>query len=119
MKKMNLCLDWLEAIRSKQIYSDSSLSQAQENGKNYYHIYNYITKYARVTPFLYSVQWVTVRDNSMLKMATLVYKFLNSGYPSYFSPFLISCGSKYNTRARSLDGNILGHCSVKSILANI
>ena len=34
----------------------------------------------------------------MLKTATLVYKFLHSGSPSYFQPFLSLSSSSYSTR---------------------
>ena len=45
-------------------------------------------KYAHVTPILQKLHWLPVRYRCIFKTATLVYKFLHSGSPSYFEPFL-------------------------------
>ena len=44
--------------------------------------------YARVTPILKKLHWWPVKYRCMFKTATLVYKFFNSGSPSYFELFL-------------------------------
>ena len=44
-------------------------------------------KYAHVTPILQKLHWLPVKYHCIFKTATLVYKFLHSGSPSYFEPF--------------------------------
>ena len=43
-------------------------------------------KYAHVTPILKQLHWLPVKYRCMFKTATLVYKFLHNGCPSYFQP---------------------------------
>ena len=47
-------------------------------------------KYAHVTPILKQLHWLPINYRCMFKTATLVYKFLHSGSPSYFQPFCLS-----------------------------
>ena len=42
-------------------------------------------KYAHVTPILQKLHWLPVRYRCIFKTATLVYKFLHSGSPSYLN----------------------------------
>ena len=55
-------------------------------------------KYAHVTPILKQPHCLPVKYRSMFKTATLVYKFLHSGSPSYFHPFLSLSSCSYCTR---------------------
>ena len=55
-------------------------------------------KYAHVTPILQKLHWLPVRYCCIFKTATLVYKFLHSGSPSYFEPFLSFSSCPYSTR---------------------
>ena len=55
-------------------------------------------KYAHVTPILQKLHWLPVRYRCIYKTATLVYKFLDSGSPSYFEPFLSFSSCPYSTR---------------------
>ena len=55
-------------------------------------------KYAHVTPILKQLHWLPVKYRCMFKTATLVYKFLHSGSPSYFQPFLSLNSCSYSTR---------------------
>ena len=55
-------------------------------------------KYAHVTPILKQLHWLPVKCRCIFKTATLVYKFLHSGYPSYFEPFLSLSSCSYSTR---------------------
>ena len=41
-------------------------------------------KYAHVAPILKQLHWLPVKYRCMFKTATLVYKFVHSGFPSYF-----------------------------------
>ena len=55
-------------------------------------------KYAHVTPILQKLHWLPVKYRCIFKTATLVYKFLHSGSPSYFEPFLSFNSCPYSTR---------------------
>ena len=55
-------------------------------------------KYAHVTPILQKLHWLPVRYRCIFKTVTLVYKFLHSGSPSYFEPFLSFSSCPYSTR---------------------
>ena len=54
--------------------------------------------YAHVTPILKQLHWLPIKYRCMFKTATLVYKFLHSGSPSYFQPFLSLSSCSYRTR---------------------
>ena len=43
----------------------------------------------------------------MFKAATLVYKYLHTGFPRYFAPYLSSYSSSYSTRRSQSGGNFL------------
>ena len=50
-------------------------------------------KYTRASPILKRLHWLPVEFHCNFKTATLVYKFLHSGHPSYFGPLLSTrCG---------------------------
>ena len=51
--------------------------------------------------------WLPIKYRSIFKTAMLVYKFLHSGNPKYFEPFLIPRHSAYNTRRTQSDGIFL------------
>ena len=55
-------------------------------------------KYAHVTPILQKLHWLPVKYRCIFKTATLVYKFLHCGSPSYFEPFLSFSSCPYSTR---------------------
>ena len=56
------------------------------------------TKFSSTTPLLKKLHWLPVRYCSIFKTATIVYKFLHTGNPSYFSKSIILCMSSYDTR---------------------
>ena len=64
-------------------------------------------KYAHVTPILKQLHWLLVKYRCMFKTATLVYKFLNSGSPSCFEPFLSLSSCPYSTRLSHPDRQYL------------
>ena len=47
------------------------------------------TKYSHITPVRKALHWLPIKYRSIFKTAVLVYKFLHSGNPKYFDPFLI------------------------------
>ena len=65
------------------------------------------TKYSHITPVRKALHWLLIKYCSIFKIAVLVYKFLHSGIPKYFEPFLIPRHSAYNTRHSQSDGMFL------------
>ena len=65
------------------------------------------TKYSHITPVRKTLHWLPIEHCSIFKIALLVYKFLHSGYPKYFVPFLKPRQSVYNTRKSQADGVFL------------
>ena len=53
------------------------------------------------------LHWIPVKYRCMFKTATLVYKFLHSGSPSYFQPFLSLSSCSYSTRRSHPDHQYL------------
>ena len=63
--------------------------------------------YVHVTPILKQLHWLPFKYRCMFKTATLVYKFLHSGSPSYFQPFLSLSRCSYSTRCSHPDHQYL------------
>ena len=64
-------------------------------------------KYPHVTPILKQLHWLHIKYRCMFKTATLVYKFIHSGSPSYFQPFLSLSSCSYSTRRSHPDRQYL------------
>ena len=43
-------------------------------------------KYTQITPVLRKLHWLPIQFHSEFKLATLVYKFIHTGFPKYFTP---------------------------------
>ena len=56
---------------------------------------------------LKQLHWFSVEQHTVFKTATLVYKFLQAGFPRYFAPYLSSYRSSYNTKWSQSGGNFL------------
>ena len=65
------------------------------------------TRYTSITPVLKKLHWLPVKQRIMFKTATLVYKFLHTGFPRYFAPYFSSYCSSYCTRCSQSGGNFL------------
>ena len=65
------------------------------------------SRYTSITPVLKKLQWLPVGQCMVFKTATLVYKFLHTGFPRYFAPYLSSYSSSYSTRCSQSGGNFL------------
>ena len=65
------------------------------------------TKYSHITPVRKSLHWLPIKHHSVFKMALLVYKFLHSGHPKYFEPFLKPRHSVYRMRRSQSEGVLL------------
>ena len=64
-------------------------------------------KYTRITPVLRKLHWLPVQFCSEFKLATLVYKFIHTGFPIYFAPYLSMYHTTYNTRCSQTVANFL------------
>ena len=56
------------------------------------------SKFTQITPILRKLPWLSVQFRSEFKLVTLVYKFIHTGFPKYFAPYLSTCHNTYNTR---------------------
>ena len=65
------------------------------------------SKYSHVTPVRKSLHCLPIMHRSVFKTALLVYKFLHSGHPKYFEPFLKLRDSVYRTRRSQSEGVLL------------
>ena len=65
------------------------------------------SRYTSITPVLRKLHWLPVEQRTVFKTATLVYKYLHTGFPRYFAPYLSSYSSSYNTRCSQSGGNFL------------
>ena len=61
------------------------------------------SKYTRITLVLRKLHWLPVQ----LKLATLVYKFIHTGFPKSFAPYLSTYCTTYNTRRSQSVANFL------------
>ena len=65
------------------------------------------SRYTSITPVLKKLHWLPVEHHPVFKKATLVYKFLHTGFSKYFSPYISSYSSSYSTRHSQSGGNFL------------
>ena len=63
------------------------------------------SRYTSTTPVSKKLHWLPVEQRMVFKTATLVYKFLHTGFPRYFAPYLSSYTSSYNTKRSQRGGN--------------
>ena len=49
-----------------------------------------LSKLTRITPVLRKLHWLPIQFCSEFKLATLLYKFIHTGFPKYFAPYLSS-----------------------------
>ena len=64
-------------------------------------------KYTRASPILKRLHWLPDEFRCIFKTATLVYKFLHNGHPSYFGPLLSTRCGRYSTRYNHPDKRFL------------
>ena len=65
------------------------------------------SKYPRITVVLNELHWLPIQFRSEFKLATLVYKFIHTGFPKYFAPHLSTYCTTYNTRRSQSVTNFL------------
>ena len=64
-------------------------------------------KYTWITLVLRKLHWLPIQFRSEFKLATLVYKFIHTGFPNYFAPHLSTYRTTYNTRCSQSVANFL------------
>ena len=64
-------------------------------------------RYTHITPVLMKLHWLPIQFRSEFKLATLVYKFIHTGFPKYFAPHLSTYRTTYNTRHSQSVANFL------------
>ena len=60
-----------------------------------------------ITAVLTKLHWLPIQFRSEFKLATLVYKFIHTGFPKYFAPHLSTYRTTYNTRRSQSVANFL------------
>ena len=63
--------------------------------------------HSHITPVRKALYWLPIKYHSIFQIVVLVYKFLHSGNPKYFEPFLIPTHNAYNTHPSQSDGMFL------------
>ena len=66
-----------------------------------------LSTFTWITPVLRKLHWLPIQFRSELKLATLVYKFIHTGFPKYFAPYLSSYHTTYSTRHSQSVANFL------------
>ena len=97
-----LVVGWITATH----FSGASPSSIYVN-YNASKIVSNTSRYTSITPVLKKLHWLPVEQRTVFKTATLVYKFLHTGFPRYFAPYLSSYSSSYSTRRSQSGGNFL------------
>ena len=64
-------------------------------------------KYTRITPVLRKLHWLPIQFCSEFKLATLVYKYIHTGFSKYFTSHLSTYRTTYNTRRSQSVANFL------------
>ena len=64
-------------------------------------------RYIHITLVLRKLHWLPIQFRSEFKLATLVYKFIHTGFPKYFAPHLSTYHTTYNTRRSQSVANFL------------
>ena len=64
------------------------------------------SRYTSITPALKKLHYLPVEHRTVFKTATHIYKFVHTGFPKYFAPY-ISSSSSYSTRRSQSGGNFL------------
>ena len=57
-----------------------------------------VSKYTHITSTLRTLHWLPIRQRITFKTLVLVYKYLTTGQPKYFAPYLSLYKSAMNTR---------------------
>ena len=89
--------NWIALAIKLLKLSKSDLGKLQFLQNSAAHIVTNASRYSSITPALKKLHWLPVEQHCVFKTVTLVYKFLKTGFPQYFAPFLYQQKSLYNT----------------------
>ena len=104
-------LDYCNSLfRSLSIFNLHRLESIQNSAAR---IVTNLSKYTRITLLLRKLHWLPVQFHSEFKLATLVYKFIHTGFRKYFSPYLSAYRTTYNTRHSQSVANFLMYQNFK------
>ena len=79
-----------------------------------------LCKYTRITPVLRKLHWLPIQFCSEFKLATLVYKFIHTGFLKYLAPHLSTYCTTYTIRCSQSVANFnLQFTSPLSSLASV
>ena len=77
-------LDYYNSLfRSLSAYSISKLQCVQNSL-----VVTNTSRFSHISPVRKQLHWLPMKSRCIFKTALLVYKFLQTGAPSYFAPFL-------------------------------
>ena len=101
----NICLVYTSDFCSAVF--DPCLHYSNTNIKKAIKWQSRATCLSHTTPLRKALHWLPIRHRCIFKTALLVYKYLHTNCPKYFSPFLKVRQCAYNTRLSQSDGIIL------------
>ena len=100
-----LVVSWITATHFSGASPSSVLGKLQCIQKIAASIVSNSSRYTSKTPV--KLHWLPVEQCMVFMTATLVYKFLHTGFPRYFAPYLSSYSNSYSTRHSQSGDNIL------------
>ena len=99
---------WLDYCNSLfRSHSKFNLHRLQSIQNSAARIVTNSSKYTRITLVLRKLHWLPVQFCSEFKLVTLVYKFIHTGFPKFFAPYLFTYCTTYNTRRCESVANFL------------
>ena len=90
-----------------RILSKFNLHRLQSIQNSAARIVTNLSQFTRITPVLRKLHWLPVQFRSEFKLATLVYKFIHTGFPKYFAPYLSTYHHTYSIRCSQSVANFL------------
>ena len=94
------CLDYCNfPFRSLSRFSLHKLQCVQNSAAR---IVSKTTRFSSIMPVLKKLHWLPIEQQTIFKTATLVYKYLNTGFPKCFSLYLSLYKSTYTRQIKMM-----------------
>lgn len=90
--KLDYCNSLFRSLSSKDLHKLQCIQNSVARI-----VYNK-PRFSHITPVLKDLHWLPIKYRSIFKTLCIVHKFLQSGLPKYFSPYLNFYTSSVNTR---------------------